>query len=262
MSGQIMSLIRLLRLLCRGVTAFIWTIFVYGCMVRIPQIFYRNKPYPKAHSIWGKGLAWIMGIKIHKKNERPELMGDMIISNHLGFLDVPIMLSLYPGVFAIKEEMKNVFFFGQALVKQGHIFVKRDDKFSKRKALVELMKVLKKNNRVIIFPEGKASPGAERLPFNPGSFLAAKKLDKTVEICVIDYLPDRSLLAWDVNKKTIPQLADLFGRKKIDVSVEFFEPVRIEEKPAEFAQKWHDIIQNRLEQNDRDREKNGSKVHE
>ena len=154
----------------------------------------------------------------------------------------------------IKEEMKNVFFFGQALEKQGHVFVKRDDKLSKRKALMKIMKVLQDDDRIIIFPEGKASPGAERLPFNPGSFLAAKRLDKTVEACVIDYLPDRSLLAWDVNKKMVPQLIDLFGKRRIDVSIEFFKPEKVEGSPTAFAEKWHDIIQEKLEQNDRDRD--------
>jgi len=249
-----MNLLRFFRLLLRGITAFFWTLFAYFFMVRIPQLIIKNKRYMKSISIWGKGLAFIMGIKIHKVNERSETMGDMVISNHLGFLDVPIMLSVYPGVFAIKEEMKKVFFFGQALVNQGHVFVKRDDKLSKRGALIELMKVLKDGDRIIVFPEGKASPGAERLPFNAGSFLAVKRLEKTVEACVIDYLPDRSLLAWDVEKKMLPQLVDLFGRRRIDVSMEFFPPEKVEGSPSDFANKWHDIMQEKLEENDRKRD--------
>jgi 1-acyl-sn-glycerol-3-phosphate acyltransferase len=249
-----MSAISFLRLILRAVTAFIWTLFCYFVLVRLPQLLMKNKRYLKSISIWGKGLASIMGIKIHRVNERSGPMGDMIISNHLGFLDVPIMLSVFPGVFAIKEEMKSVFFFGQALVKQGHVFVKRDDNLSKRQALLELMKVLKEDDRIIVFPEGKASPGAERLPFNPGSFLAVKRLDKTVEPCVIDYLPDRSMLAWDVEKKMLPQLVDLFGRRRIDVSIEFFPPQKIEGRPADFAEKWQKIMQDKLEQNDRKRD--------
>jgi lyso-ornithine lipid O-acyltransferase len=249
-----MGFVRFIRLVLRGIAAFIWTLFSYFFLVRIPQLLIKNKRYMKSISIWGRGLAFIMGIKIHKVNERKGPMGDMIISNHLGFLDVPIMLSVYPGVFAIKEEMKKVFFFGQALVNQGHVFVKRDDNLSRRGALVELMKVLKEDDRIIVFPEGKASPGAERLPFNAGSFLAVKRLGKTVEACVIDYLPDRSLLAWDVEKKMLPQLVDLFGRRRIDVSMEFFPPEKVEGSPSDFAKKWHDIMQEKLKHNDRKRD--------
>jgi hypothetical protein len=34
----------------------------------------------------------------------------------------------------------------------------------------------------------------------------------TTLACVIDYLPDRRMLEWDINRRILPQLVDLFGR--------------------------------------------------
>lgn len=52
----------------------------------------------------------------------------------------------------------------------------------------------------------------------------------------------------------IPQMIELFGRARSDVSVEFFPAEYVEGDPEEYAQKWHDIIEERLAQYDKERE--------
>ena len=86
---------------------------------------------------------------------------------------------------------------------------------------------------------------AYRVPF---SFVLAKQMGKTVQACVIDYLPDRQMLEWDVSKPMGSQLVKLFGRARIDVSLEFMEPDHIKD-PEEAARNYHDMIQKKLEMN-------------
>ncbi len=93
---------------------------------------------------------------------------------------------------------------------------------------------------------GQASPGAERRPFKPFSFAAAKNLDKLVEACVIDYLPDRKSLKWDNTRPMFFQLVDLFGRRRTDISVEFFPAEKVQD-PQKDAERYHDLIQGKLE---------------
>lgn len=246
-----MNIIKLLRITFKAIAILLWTLFMQNFFIDLPRLLSKKRRFPLIIHIWGKGLAWLMGIRIHKKNELPFPMGDVIISNHLGFMDVPVMSTLFPAVYMIKAEAKNAFYFGGALSRQGHFFVDREDKTSLRKAAANLLKFSNDFCRIIIFPEGKASPDAERLPFKMGAFAMARKLDKTVQAVVIDYLPDRQFHKWDTTKKAIPQLIELFGKKRIDISVEFFPAEKVDTDTKEFAVKWHNIIENKLKENDK-----------
>jgi 1-acyl-sn-glycerol-3-phosphate acyltransferase len=248
-----MRIFKYILLALRALVALLWTLLIHYSLVRSRQLFNPGKRYLGALSIWGSGLARIMGIRVHVRNERSGPMGDVIVANHMGFLDVPVLLRFFPSVFIIKMEMRKVLYFGGCLAKQGHLFVERGDKRSHRKAGLELMKALKDGARVIVFPEGRASPGADRLPFQKGSFSVAKRLGKRVELCVIDYLPDRRMLEWDVNRPMRPQLVDLFGRPRIDMSVEFF-PAELVDDPEEFANRCRDTVESRLKAYDAERE--------
>lgn len=242
-----------LRVILRAPVALIWTLLIHYFLIRIPQILFGKKRLTRPIGLWGKGLAFIMGVRVHKRNERSGPMGDIIIANHMGFLDVPVLLSFFPAVFIIKMEMRRVFYFGKALEHQGHVFVEREKLASRHQAREGLMDSLKSGDRIIVFPEGRASPGAQRLPFKPFSFAAAQRTDKLVEMCVIDYLPDREMLKWDIKRPMFPQLVELFGRRRTDISIEFFPAESISD-PRETAERYHDIIQGRLEQYDRERE--------
>ncbi len=232
--------------------ALLWTTLIHFCWVRVAQIFHPGKRAVDPGHVWGRGLALIMGIRLHKVNECPLPLGDVIISNHMGFLDIPIMLSCFPAVFIIKIEMRRVFFFGKPLEDQGHVLVDRADMTSRRKASADLTKVIDDGDRIIVFPEGRASPGAKRLPFLPFSFAAVKQLDKNIQSCVIDYLPDRKILEWDVDKPMFGQLVDLFGRRRIDASIEFFPAEKVD-NPRQMARDYRKRTQERLETHDRER---------
>ena len=249
-----MFIFRLLRVLVRAPVALAWTLASYHFGIRLPQILGFKRRNLKVIGFWGRGLAWIMGVRIRKRNERTGPMGDVIVSNHMGFLDVPVLLRFFPAVFVIKMEMRRVYYFGKALERQGHVFVERGDLRSRQEARGGLMQVLKDCDRIIVFPEGRASPGSKRLPFKPFSFAAAKRMGKTVQACAVDYLPDRRMLEWDVKRSMLPQIVDLLGRRRIDISVEFFPAEEVgDQDPREMAERYHDLIQGRLEEHDRDR---------
>lgn len=203
---------------------------------------------------WGAGLTWIMGIRVVKRNERQGPMGDVIIANHMGFMDIPVLLSVYPSVFMISMAFSKFPYWGRELARQGHVFVNPKDPESRRKSRDGLRAVLERGERIIVFPEGRASPGAKRRPFRPFSFFEAKRQEKWVEGVVIDYEPDRRDYAWDRNKPIASQLLNLFGRKEMIASVEFL-PAELIDDPEEAAQRYHDEIERRLEEHDAARDR-------
>jgi 1-acyl-sn-glycerol-3-phosphate acyltransferase len=232
----------------------LWTLLVHG-IIRVRQVLMPDTWGPGVKrptdlvGVWGKGLARIMGVRVSLRNQRRGHMGDLVIANHMGFLDIPVLLSIYPAIFVIKMEIRNVFFFGKALEHQGHVFVARGDRNSERRAAIGIRKVIRNGDRLIIFPEGKASPGAERLPFKPFSFREAARQKKHIEVCVIDYLPDRSILEWNVDEGMLPQIVRLLGRRETLVSVEFF-PSEIPEDGEEAARRYQDLVQSKLHEYD------------
>ena len=242
--------------LIRMIAVVLWAGLVHSA-IRIGQILHiaglhRRRP-TRLISLWGKGMTWIMGIEVHRVNDRSGPMGDIVISNHLGFLDVPLLLSIFPAVFIIKDEIGRIPFGGRALRNERHIFVKRDSESSRNEARAGLDHALENGDRVIIFPEGRGNPGAKRLPFKPYSFVVAKRLQKTVEVVAIDYLPDRSEYAWDIDKPMFPQFARLLGRPRTHVSIEFLS-VHIPEDPIQEAEHFRSLIEQKLMANDAARE--------
>jgi 1-acyl-sn-glycerol-3-phosphate acyltransferase len=233
--------------------ALLWTLSVHFLVIRPIQIFKPKARCMRALSVWGAGFAWIMGVRVHRVNNPIRPMGDLIISNHMGFLDIPVMLASFPAVFVIKIELGQIPFFGKCLVDQQHIFVARDKSTSRQRAGKDIMRALKQGARVIVFPEGQGHPYAERLPFSPGSLAVAERLKKTVQAAVIDYLPDRRMLEWDINRPIFPQLVDLFGRFRTHVSIEYLAPRPVEDAKEE-ADRYKRLIESRLAEHDRERE--------
>jgi 1-acyl-sn-glycerol-3-phosphate acyltransferase len=240
----------------RMVAVVLWTGMVHG-VIRFSQIFHiaglhARRP-TRLVGLWGKGMTHIMGIKVHRVNHRTGPMGDLVISNHLGFLDIPVLLSIFPAVFVIKDEIGRIPLSGRALRNQRHIFVKRQSLSSRNDARIDLNQALESGDRVIIFPEGRGSPGAKRLPFQPYSFVAAKRHGKTVEVVALDYLPDRQKVAWNIAKPMFGQFVALLGRPRTHVSIEFLS-VHIPQDPIQEAEHFKTLIEQKLIANDAARE--------
>ena len=143
-------------------------------------------------------------------------------------------------------EVEKIFYFGQALQDQGHVFVHRHDKKSRHSARDGVREVLTNGDRLIVFPEGRASSGIKRLPFKPFCFHEVARQDKTLQACVFDY-SDKDHKDWDIKRNMIPQLIEIIGRRKTKVRIKFFEAQKIE-IPEEAALYYHDMIENQLKE--------------
>ncbi|MFN7134078.1 MAG: 1-acyl-sn-glycerol-3-phosphate acyltransferase, partial [Myxococcales bacterium] len=84
---------------------------------------------------------------------------------------------------------------------------------------------------VTVFLEGKASPGAEVLPFRPSLLeVAVRQQVRCVPVSVHLEAPHPSLppsqtLAWWGDMAFLPHLLQLFSLKRVDATVTFGEPV-------------------------------------
>ena len=106
-------------------------------------------------------------------------------------------------------------------------------------------RVIESGDRLIVFPEGKAAPGLDRPAFKSFCFKEAARQGKTIEVCVIDYLPDRTVLEWDIERPMLPQVIKLLGRHRTHVSLEFLPP-EVTEDGDEAARRYHALVSERL----------------
>ena len=240
-----MSPITFSRFLLRMAAIAVVTMILHS-FVRIRQIVRRERRRPTdIVGLWGKCLCWIMGIRVCFRNQRSGPRGAILVANHMGFLDIPVLLSVFPAVFIIKAELGRLPLAGRALRNEKHIFVDRDNSVSLRKAGDELAAAVRAGDPVIVFPEGRGKSGAERLPFKPYSFVVAAQLRKPIEVVLIDYLPDRQAAAWDSGRAMFPQFAALLGKKRHYVGIEYLASY-IPENPKEDADRFRRDIEHRL----------------
>ncbi len=128
---------------------------------------------------WGRFCAKTLGIEIEiAGNEHYDQKAHyLVISNHAGMADIPILLgALKLNLrFVAKEELGKIPVFGWVLKQAGYVMIKRGQNKEALKSLLNASKVLEGGRSIHIFPEGTRSGTGELLPFKRGAFIIAQK---------------------------------------------------------------------------------------
>ena len=124
---------------------------------------------------------------VYGKENFPEC-GALIVSNHLSDVDSAFIRRLFKGdgvsILAKKELFKNKLF-GKLLASYGAIPVDREN--PDMKTLLTAANVLRRNDKLVIFPEGTRNRAGKTwlLPFKGGSFVLSAKSKKPIVPIVI-----------------------------------------------------------------------------
>jgi 1-acyl-sn-glycerol-3-phosphate acyltransferase len=129
---------------------------------------------------WGRTLLVFAGVKVEVEGiERiqPD-RGYVFASNHLSYMDTPVMLASIPADFRFlaKAGLFKIPFLGSHLKRAGHISVPRDDPRAAIKTLSQAAATIEaKKIALLVFPEGGRSATGELQPFEEGAaYLAIK----------------------------------------------------------------------------------------
>ena len=140
---------------------------------------------------WAKLLLRILKIKIALSGEVLKFLSKdsyLVVSNHISWLDIPVIFSLKPITFVSATEVKTWPIIGILAKISGAIFVDRD----RRASLPEVIQAMNhhfKNDKqsICIFPEGVTSNGYQVLPFKSNLFQSAFESDKLLLPLSIKY---------------------------------------------------------------------------
>lgn len=150
------------------------TIF-FGSISLIVSVFDRTgSAQIRVARVWARAILVVGGIRTRVSGlERISPHGSYVfVSNHLSFLDAPVILARIPVQFRFlaKRGLFQIPFLGQHLSRAGHIPVPREDP----RAAVKTMQlaaeaIQEKRISLLIFPEGGRAQDGRLQPFKEGA---------------------------------------------------------------------------------------------
>lgn len=152
-------------------------LFALLCLVVIPPqllilAFHKGKYAYFIPWLWENGTRIIFGIRYELAGIPLKGHQTFFMSNHLSYLDVPLLGSILRASFVAKSEVENWPVFGFLSKLQQTEYIDR-----RRTAIAdETNKIAKKiasGRSLIIFPEGTSTSGLEVLPFKSSLFTLA-----------------------------------------------------------------------------------------
>ncbi len=180
----------------------------------------------------------LLNIRIRLEGDRDwsDSGGQLIVSNHLGYVDGIVLGSIFPLIYVSKREVRRWRLIGQWSVLIGTIFIDRQRKVKILQLVEEITRKLREGANVLLFPEGTSTNGETLLPFQSAPFAAALKaraivLPVTLTYRRIDEQPlseaNRDRVYWYSGMDFMSHLWNLLGVRQIEVSVQVHPAIEI-----------------------------------
>jgi len=183
--------------------------------------------------LWGRTMCAILSIRCDVDGPVPGEGIFLVASNHVSYLDILVLGSLYPSLFLAKREIASWPVFGWIARGAGTLFIDRDQAKDVVRAGREMSDRLKLGLPLTIFPEGRSSRGAVILPFQPSLLEPAARAGVPCWAACISYetpgsaLPPARTICWHDSESLFTHFPRLVGLKRVVARVRFAEsPVR------------------------------------
>lgn len=135
---------------------------------------------------WSRSVCALLGVRFQVTGTPPS-PPFLLVSNHLGYLDVIVLASRMPCVFVARADAAGWPVIGALCRSVGTIFIDRSDR-RQLPGLVELVgSTPGPGSGVVFFPEGTSGDGSGVLPFRPALLEAAARTREPVHWAAISY---------------------------------------------------------------------------
>lgn len=99
----------------------------------------------------------------------------LYVCNHLSYLDILLIASVFPAHFVSSREVEEMPFLGLVCKCSGSLFVERRNRQRLSADIAHLSEIISGGRPVLLFPEGTSSDGTDILPFKVSLFAAAER---------------------------------------------------------------------------------------
>jgi 1-acyl-sn-glycerol-3-phosphate acyltransferase len=137
---------------------------------------------------WSRRLLAICNVRVEAAPGAAPLEHAVFVANHISWLDIFVINSLYPCRFVAKAEIRSWPVLGWLAALAGTVFIARGNRRELRHIFKGLVTVLQKGERIAFFPEGTVARQGQVLPFHANLFEAAIDARVPVQPCALAYL--------------------------------------------------------------------------
>jgi lyso-ornithine lipid O-acyltransferase len=192
--------------------------------------------------VFHRAFLWLFGVRVVERGTPPQAgVATLVLSNHVSWLDIPVIGSLHPISFIAKAEVRGWPVIGLFARLQRSVFVDRQ----RRRATAEVNRLvahrLRRGDVIVLFAEGTTGDGNRVLPFRSSlvgaaqAALADASLERLrLQPLAITYtrrngLPvtrrERPAIAWYGDMDLVPHLALFVREGPLDAVVTWGEPI-------------------------------------
>lgn len=183
----------------------------------------------------------LFDVRVREKGRPGGTGARLVLSNHVSWLDIPVIGSLRPMSFVAKSEIAGWPLIGGLAKLQRTVFIERARKAATAEVNEEVARRLKRGDAVVLFPEGTTGDGNRLLTFRSSLIGAARAAlsDPEVDSIVLQPLAiayvrrnglpvtrrERPEIAWYGDMDLAPHLAAFFRDGPLDVEIRWGEPI-------------------------------------
>ena len=186
----------------------------------------RARARRRAMRIWGRGMMRAVGVRVSVEGVPPP-PGALVVSNHLSYLDIPVLGSVMPMVFVAMAELRRWPFWGFAASMGDTIFVDRATRRDVIRVRDEMARARERGDTVIVFPEATSTAGETILPLKPALLADAAAAGTPVHWLTLSYWtppdgpPARDSVCWWGGAGFVPHVVRLFALRRVHCTVRF-----------------------------------------
>lgn len=242
-----------LRLILFVVVILTYLAWSFLCHLFIRDLDKRRARFSKNVSLFSRFILQGFGIHLNVINKPADDQKFLLVSNHMGFIDILMMASVFPMLFVTSNEMRETPFLGLLTEMGGCMYVERRSRTKILEEMKSLIKALQEGFRVVLYPEATSHNGERVLPFKRTLMMAAAHAGVPIQPAVVNFrevngeefsLKWRDHLCWYGDIPFATSLWRSLTLKSVNAEIEFLEKIYVnpEEDRGLIAERAHALI--------------------
>lgn len=202
---------------------------------------------------WSRMATRILGIRVTVEG-RPPNPPFILVSNHLGYIDVVVYGAQMECVFVSKAEVADWPIMGTLTRSADTLFIKRENKRDIPRVIREIETVLGTKRGIVMFPEGTSGKGDVVMTFRPSLLEPAAAAGLPVSYAALSYRtpagspPAHEAVCWWGGMPFVGHVIGLLGLPRIDATLRFGPEPIVEQDRKLLASRLQSAVETELQQ--------------